>query len=124
MSTPSAFWTEERIYRLRDLIHSGATSGTAAQILGCTRNAVIGKAFRLELRFQCGKSQPDMKWQFLCQRRFRALDWKIHLAMKVLAHPEPPPRNPKLCADPTCRNTRQPGRDFCASCLRPERRAA
>lgn len=43
------FWTDERIERLKTLRAEGHSSSQIAGQLGCTRNAVIGKAVRLGL---------------------------------------------------------------------------
>lgn len=127
MSNPGDFWTEARIQRLTELLEAGCSSGAAARVLDCTRNAVIGKAYRLNLNFQ-SQHQPrptEAAWLIVQQKRFRAMGWRLDRAMQVLALPKlPGPRNPKLCSDPSCRNTKQPGWDFCASCLTPKRRAA
>ena len=43
-------WTEEKIKKLRELWSKGKTASQIAEILGdTTRNAVIGKAHRLNL---------------------------------------------------------------------------
>ena len=42
------FWTESRIQAMRDLLAKGWSASKIAAELGCTRNAVIGKANRLE----------------------------------------------------------------------------
>lgn len=39
-------WTDAALGRLRDLLADGATASDAARLLGCSRNAVIGKAHR------------------------------------------------------------------------------
>ena len=42
-------WTDERIAELRRMWGLGISAGKIALTLGCTRNAVIGKVYRLEL---------------------------------------------------------------------------
>lgn len=44
-----SFWTDARVLRLEDLWERGYSAGAIAQLLGTTRNAVAGKAWRLEL---------------------------------------------------------------------------
>lgn len=46
----SPFWTDERIQTMRDLLDKGWSCGKVAAHLGCSRNAVIGKAHRIEAR--------------------------------------------------------------------------
>ena len=41
------FWTEERIASLRKLATKNLSSAAMAKILGCGRNAVIGKLYRM-----------------------------------------------------------------------------
>lgn len=43
-------WTPYIIEKAKELIASGATRGEIADILGCTRNSVIGKLHRLGIR--------------------------------------------------------------------------
>jgi GcrA cell cycle regulator len=42
------FWTDERVETMRDLLAKGWPCGKVAAHLGCSRNAVIGKAHRIE----------------------------------------------------------------------------
>jgi hypothetical protein len=44
------WWTRERVERLRALWDAGASGSECAAELGTTRNAVLGKVHRLELR--------------------------------------------------------------------------
>jgi hypothetical protein len=44
-----SFWTDARTTRLEDLWGRGYSAGAIAQLLGATRSAVAGKAWRLEL---------------------------------------------------------------------------
>ncbi len=44
-------WTEEKVNKLKELWGKGQTASEIAKILGgVSRNAVIGKAFRLNLK--------------------------------------------------------------------------
>ena len=45
-----SFWGQEREDELVDLVNDGLSSGQIAKHLGCTRNAVIGKAVRMGLQ--------------------------------------------------------------------------
>jgi GcrA cell cycle regulator len=42
------FWTDERIAEMKRLLQGGLSCGRVAAILGCSRNAVIGKVHRIE----------------------------------------------------------------------------
>lgn len=46
---PVTFWTDEKVARLRRLWRLDAKAATIGAELGCTKNAVIGKAYRLGL---------------------------------------------------------------------------
>lgn len=46
----STFWTEERVWQLRELVGNGATAGQIAKIMGTTRNTICGKIFRLQYK--------------------------------------------------------------------------
>lgn len=41
------FWTEDRVEKLKRMLADGDSSGAIGRELGCTRNAVIGKATRM-----------------------------------------------------------------------------
>lgn len=45
----NSFWTQARVQTLRDQVRAKKSSGQIAAILGCTRRAVVGKAYRLKL---------------------------------------------------------------------------
>lgn len=47
--TPSMFWTTEKTQQLTELWGKGLLAKEIAETLGCTRNAVLGKAHRLNL---------------------------------------------------------------------------
>lgn len=49
MSKPGEFWTPEVLQRLRDLWAAEHSTAEIGRRLGCTKNAVIGKANRLRL---------------------------------------------------------------------------
>ncbi len=50
-----SFWTDERVALLKQLWTARKSAGAIAAVLGCTRNAVIGKSHRLELP---GRASP------------------------------------------------------------------
>jgi GcrA cell cycle regulator len=47
--TPDLYWTPERVQQLRDLWAEGATTSEIGRRIGCGKNAIIGKAWRLKL---------------------------------------------------------------------------
>lgn len=44
-----SFWTEDRVERLESLWERGYSAGAIAELLGTSRSAVAGKAWRLDL---------------------------------------------------------------------------
>jgi|TARA_B110000438_G_scaffold185664_1_gene177317 GcrA cell cycle regulator len=53
-------WTEEKVEKLRDLWSKGHTASQIAEVLGeTTRNAVIGKAHRLNLEARAPSKQTS-----------------------------------------------------------------
>lgn len=52
------FWSEERVGELRRLVERGDSARIIAAQLGCSRNAVVGKAQRLGLRLKGVSSNP------------------------------------------------------------------
>lgn len=51
------FWTQPRIDQLRALSAQGKSFTESAEILGTTRNAVAGKAFREGIEFVCTREK-------------------------------------------------------------------
>lgn len=51
------FWTQPRIAQLRAVAQLGKSFTESADILGTTRNAVAGKAFREGIEFACTREQ-------------------------------------------------------------------
>ena len=68
-------WTEEKISKLKELWGKGKTASQIAEIIGgITRNAVIGKAHRLNLSAKIRnksnfKSPPTTDNQFLINKQ-------------------------------------------------------
>lgn len=51
-------WTEERISRLRDLWDEGLSTRAIAAALAVTKNAIVGKSYRLGLERRCPSNRP------------------------------------------------------------------
>ena len=87
-------WTEERIERLRELWTKGMTASQIAEDLGgVSRNAVIGKAHRLDLQsrpspVKANDAAPAPK----AEPRKIALPKSRPTPVPVAAAPPPPPR--------------------------------
>ena len=103
MSANCATWTSERIELLKRCLHAGLSCGQIAREIGVTRNAVIGKMYRL------GLSQPkDVVGRQLEQRHAARLarpttarTWRpkhprLNISaqheMPIAAFPRPQPR--------------------------------
>lgn len=48
----NSFWTEERQARLVELAAEKKTAGEIAMALGCTANAVVGRAYRTDVKLE------------------------------------------------------------------------
>ena len=92
------FWTDERVEQLAKLTREGKVFREIAEILGCTRNAVIGKVHRLGLHVQVPLSK-----QKTSRRRAPVNVAKIKAKAEAKA-PEPPrfqykPRGPSVSVE-------------------------
>jgi hypothetical protein len=91
----NSFWTQARVQTLRDQVRAKKSSGQIAAILGCTRRAVVGKAYRLKLAWlHQRKNGADPARKKKRPRRFapRMRAPKVTPAM----FPERPPPMPPL----------------------------
>ena len=76
-------WTDERVADLKRLWETGKSASEIGKILGVSKNSVVGKAHRLQLR---GRPSPIRR---------------ISLPkVKVKARPEPAPSRPVIVAQP------------------------
>ena len=88
------FWTDERVQELTRMTREGKVFREIAEILGCTRNAVIGKVHRLGLHVQVPVSKK-------AAARRRA---PLNVAKIKAKAPEPPrfkykPRGPSVSVE-------------------------
>jgi len=51
-------WTDRKVKLLREMAREGRSFSEAGQVLGCSRNAVAGKAKRLKVKFR-SKSEGE-----------------------------------------------------------------
>jgi len=85
------FWTDERVQELTRMTREGKVFREIAEILGCTRNAVIGKVHRLGLHVEVPLSK-----QKTARRRA-----PVNVAKIKAKAPDPPrfkykPREPSV----------------------------
>ncbi|MBD3845961.1 hypothetical protein IED13_09650 [Bosea sp. SSUT16] len=94
-------WSEATVARLKAMVEDGGSASDISNILGCSRNSVIGKVHRLGLAFARGWGQhetPAAK-----QKRDRAI--AVKAPPRILAKapaPKPKPKAPPAPeVDPT-----------------------
>lgn len=102
-------WTDEMTQRLVELLDQGLSRSAAAEILGVTRNAAIGRAYRIG--YTRGGHVTKQRGNML-----KAIDQLYQSAMlcKIQNNncPAPPVirhHNTSKCATHDCNNTRLPG---------------
>lgn len=112
-------WTQEQLHLLEKLHRQGYSAREIAGRIGKTRNAVLGRIYRLRSR--------DPEWGAPTEPKPAPAPPEPVIVAPPPA-PEPvvpaaPPRpfltrypEPALCATSGCRNPRQPGRALCADC--------
>ena len=92
------FWTDERVEQLTRMTREGKVFREIAEILGCTRNAVIGKVHRMGLHVQVPVSKKA------AARRRAPLNVAKIKANAKAKPPEPPrfkykPRKPSVSVE-------------------------
>lgn len=80
-------WTDENVARLRTMVDEGGTAQAIADVLGCARNAVIGKVHRLGLALARGGGEHEKPAEK--QKRDRALI--VRPQAPKIAKPKPAP---------------------------------
>ena len=104
-------WSEEREAKLRELWEKGHTASQIAEILGgTTRNAVIGKAHRLNLAARASSKRPEkQKTKFLeDQNKQQGYTSRKERFKSLLLDKNFEPENPKKLEELNDNNCRWP----------------
>ena len=98
-------WTSKEVAQLYDLVQTGWTAEEIGKAMDPpkTRCSVLGKCARLGLKVGRARKVAPIAVDTPSEPRKSP-------AMPI---PEPVERGP-LCGNPTCRNTKQPGKAWCA----------
>jgi GcrA cell cycle regulator len=99
-------WAEETIRRLRALWDEGLSTADIGRRLGLTKNAVVGKAHRLDLPARPSPIRRDGQPRPVYVRKPRALKETLPL-LSCLGAPTPPPE-PRKAFIPRIKNPEAP----------------
>jgi GcrA cell cycle regulator len=107
---PRINWTEERLALLRRLVAEKKTASQIAAVIGCTRNAVSGKANKIGLRLESNFWRPEKVERLLALiadgryadeiaielecKRGAVYDKAYHLGVKIAVKRSGPTRSP------------------------------
>ena len=106
-------WTTEMTDQLVKLLDQGMSRGKAAKILGVTRNAAIGRAYRIGYQSAEGRKRRarQLQQQFLA-RLTKTYDEAVLCRIQNNNCPAPPvviQNASTKCKTERCNNTRLPG---------------
>lgn len=90
MTEPTFSWTPDNVVRLRAMVDEGGTAQAIADVLGCARNAVIGKVHRLGLALARGGGEHEKPAEK--QKRDRTLIVKPPAPKVAKPKPAPAPK--------------------------------
>lgn len=94
MREPESFWTDERIEDLKRRLSDGETAGEIAWAMRRSRNAILGKVWRLGLKFlSAGRPGPAKK------RKRRVIGRRIVTFRMKPQKPPTPFKHPKRLID-------------------------
>jgi GcrA cell cycle regulator len=100
-------WAEETIRRLRDLWDEGLSTADIGRRLGLTKNAVVGKAHRLDLPARPSPIRRDGQPRPVYVRKPRVLRETLPPLLSCLSSPTPPPE-PRKAFIPRIKNPEAP----------------
>ena len=90
MSADKSAWTAERVELLKNHLEAGFSCSEIARQIGVSRNAVIGKIFRLKLsRPQNARANPTPRERGATGRRPRTVFGQRRILMALYAEPQP-----------------------------------
>jgi GcrA cell cycle regulator len=100
-------WPAETIQRLRDLWDEGLSTADIGRRLGLTKNAVVGKAHRLDLPARPSPIRRDGQPRPVYVRKPRILRETLPPLLSCLSSPTPPPE-PRKAFIPRIKNPEAP----------------
>ena len=118
--TPN-YWSADKTALLVEYLNQGLTRGAAAQLLGVTRNAAIGRAYRIGYRNEDAEAAANAR-RAHSKKLSHLYDEAIMCRMKNNGcRPARVLRQQNMatkCRTPSCSNTRLPGylHGLCSKC--------
>lgn len=103
-------WTDEMIDRAAVMWNDHKSCRQIGKELGLSKNAVVGKLYRLGITGQPRTGTPEPPEE---------LEQPVEDESLAEAHSREATgrSNSRICVTPDCRGPKQPGRDICATCI-------